>query len=147
MCCCVTEADRSGRVFLTPAFLPSVSSPRSACLSKMCVWSCESPLFRDLRALWASRPISYCSFCLSLHFFFFCCAVQLVGSQFPSQELNLGPGQCELAGLDGGGGSLVALLILISPGLFSPLLWLSFSLGLWSVSFAPAFPCDPPTPT
>ena len=35
-------------------------------------------------------------------FFFFGCAVQLVGSQFPNRELNLGPPRCKLAVLTAG---------------------------------------------
>lgn len=111
----------------------------------MCVCSCGSPLLRDLRALSGSRPVSRCSFCLSLHFFFFCCAVQPVGSQFPKEESSRGPWQCELAVLTAGWPweLPLALRILVSPGLFSPLLWLSFSSAFARPVSPPPSPVAP----
>lgn len=57
--------------------------------------------------------------------------MQPVGSQFPNEELSRGPWQCELAVLTAGWPweLPLALRILVSSGLFSPLLWLSFSLA------------------
>ena len=126
-------------MFLTPALLRSVSSPRSDCPSEMCAWSWESPLFRGLGALWGSRPTSRCPF-------FFCCAVQLVGSPFPSRELNLGPGQSEIAVLTTGWRgefphctSYFALSWSLPPSVVAELF-----LGPLLGQFCPCFPLWPP---